>query len=168
MARVCVRRGIVDELVSLSQRKLRSICATCASPQRRSCCGVSVAKVFIDMCVSPSKLAHQQETRAKKATVLLPFVVLMPSCMRWARIARYYPRQRQVRDEAHRFAVAYHRKLRGKDLFLPAGRAGGGVDGDREGQRGFEAIAGALQLLYTHACTFQVVVVVLLLCAKHG
>ncbi|CAB1118969.1 unnamed protein product [Ectocarpus sp. CCAP 1310/34] len=53
---------------------------------------------------------------------------------------------RQVRDEAHRFAVAYHRKLRGKDMFLP-GRdsvateetdsvSGGG------GQQDFESIAG--------------------------
>eukprot|EP00903_Cladosiphon_okamuranus_P010412 g9848.t1 len=50
---------------------------------------------------------------------------------------------RQVRDEAHRFAVAYHRKLRGNDLFLPE-RTGEEPDrawGDGR-PRDFEAIAG--------------------------
>eukprot|EP00752_Nemacystus_decipiens_P008885 g7930.t1 len=50
---------------------------------------------------------------------------------------------RQVRDEAHRFALAYHRKLRGKDLFLPerlAGESERAVVDDR--QRGFETVPG--------------------------
>lgn len=63
-----------------------------------------------------------------------------------------------MRDEAHRFAVAYHRKLRGKDLFLPeraveesAGTGGGGRE------RGFETIAGALQLSPPCAAVFALV-----------
>ncbi|CAN0032164.1 unnamed protein product, partial [Hapterophycus canaliculatus] len=54
---------------------------------------------------------------------------------------------RQVRDEAHRFAVAYHRKLRGKDMFLPerdATVSAEEVDGavGNDGLRGFESIPG--------------------------
>ncbi|CAM9784540.1 unnamed protein product, partial [Ectocarpus fasciculatus] len=53
---------------------------------------------------------------------------------------------RQVRDEAHRFAVAYHRKLRGKDMFLPgrdtiAAEESDSVIGGR-GQQDFESIPG--------------------------
>lgn len=58
--------------------------------------------------------------------------------------------EQQVRDEAHRFALAYHRQLRGKDMFSPGEAveelegAGGGGAGDR--RRGFEAVAGVLRL----------------------
>ncbi|CBJ49263.1 excinuclease ABC subunit C [Ectocarpus siliculosus] len=53
---------------------------------------------------------------------------------------------RQVRDEAHRFAVAYHRKLRGNDMFLPgrgtvATEETDSVNGGG-GQQDFAAIAG--------------------------
>ena len=49
-----------------------------------------------------------------------------------------------MRDEAHRFAVTYHRKLRGKDMFLPA-QAYRAMEDDAEtddGQRGFAGVPG--------------------------
>ena len=84
-------------------------------------------------------------------------------------LARLYPDSSplqttcQVRDEAHRFAVAYHRKLRGKDLFLPERVVGesdgvGGRGGRR--QRGFETIPGVLRAAAFRAvrlCAYGVV-----------
>lgn len=57
--------------------------------------------------------------------------------------------ERQVRDEAHRFAVAYHRKLRGKDMFLPERDATGSAEeldsaASSSELQGFESIPGAL------------------------
>ncbi|CAM9574423.1 unnamed protein product [Scytosiphon promiscuus] len=54
---------------------------------------------------------------------------------------------RQVRDEAHRFAVAYHRKLRGKDMFLPGRDVTGSAEeldnaGEGSELQGFESIPG--------------------------
>lgn len=56
---------------------------------------------------------------------------------------------RQVRDEAHRFAVAYHRKLRGKGLFLPE-RAVEESERAGEAERGFDTIAGRCGVLRIH------------------
>lgn len=53
-----------------------------------------------------------------------------------------------MRDEAHRFAVAYHRKLRGKDMFLPGRETIAAEESDSVigggGQQDFESIAGML------------------------
>ena len=53
----------------------------------------------------------------------------------------------QVRDEAHRFAVVYHRKLRGRDMFLPAQTSRGAEDDAEtgDGQRDFAAVPGKVE-----------------------
>lgn len=69
---------------------------------------------------------------------------------------------RQVRDEAHRFAVAYHRKLRGKDMFLPERDAAGSAEevdravGSDVEPQGFESIPGALPLRARHCSLWEI------------